>query len=344
MMKFVNSFSMVVVTLSPLLLRILYELRRLGDPFYMQSTCLLETVHTTSPDHFDAHPFWKHYVAANNATCSEITGKSVDQYVAEHVWAPGVTEKIIFDTMMISVLLYCTFLLVKRCVSGEGPSFVGAIGFLAVAAAHSSLVFIICHYQQDLTHLNGNLLHHSKLHVENNGSFVNILPPGMIFNIPMGYLVSSILYTSVLKSFGCSTKNYLLIFLVFSFIKIAFIMRVIHPFIHNEGKSWYKTYIPYFPYDEHRGHVIEHHGDGTSLGDSPLFNILFNYIMKAHAKLYAEGYIKWHSEYWPVINLLEDYALLFLQACLVLPTVLVAWPLLDKSKESTVISTEKKKN
>jgi hypothetical protein len=73
----------------PFVMRALYLIRQSFEPFYMNSTCLIDLVRFSSPEHYDLHPLWKFYQQASNETCESLTGIPIKQYFNE-TYAAGI--------------------------------------------------------------------------------------------------------------------------------------------------------------------------------------------------------------------------------------------------------------
>jgi hypothetical protein len=162
----------------PFVIRAMYLLRQSFDPFYMNSTCLLDLVRLSSPEHYDLHPLWKFYQQGNNETCESVTGMPISQFFTE-TYSMAAVEFYIFYAVIIPASVIGLALFAKDFITGKGRSVVGIVGSVILSWNHGSLFHLLSHYQNDLSHINGNVMHHSSFTVDgDNSSFVNTLPPG----------------------------------------------------------------------------------------------------------------------------------------------------------------------
>ena len=181
------------------------------------------------------------------------------------------------------------------------------------------------HYQHDMHHLAGNLIHHAGPGViEEKGvggaRFGNSVPHGLFPSVLSYQLVipALICLAHVASSFSFSNalrpmREYIGSAMIISPIKMAIQSRLAHPYLHKENQSL-------FPYplsaiiDDYNCHIGQHHEDGTCLGviDLKPLNELYTFLMKAHASLYSSGTV--HRDAWThsLLNIITDYLLLFL--------------------------------
>jgi hypothetical protein len=75
----------------PFVIRCLYLMRQAMEPTYMNSTCLLELVRVSAPEHYTIHPLWQHFDKHGNVTCLEVTGLSTEEFFL-HNHSGGILE------------------------------------------------------------------------------------------------------------------------------------------------------------------------------------------------------------------------------------------------------------
>jgi hypothetical protein len=89
----------------PFLMRAMYLGRQWFSPYYMDSTCLLDLVRTSSPAHFNGHPFWPYYLNDTSVTCQSTTGIPLDTYFLQ-MYKDGVIENKILNGILTLTSLW----------------------------------------------------------------------------------------------------------------------------------------------------------------------------------------------------------------------------------------------
>lgn len=318
--------------LYPFIIRGLYLLRQSFEPIYMNSNCLLDLVRISSPEHWDLHPLWKQYTGNSNATCESITNVPIDDFFL-YTFKTGTYEFTIFYSIVFLHTVYCSFCFLKRLFTGKITSVVGVIAGAILAFCHASLLLLFSHYQNDLTHLNGNVMHHSSFTVEgtSNATFVNTLPPGLIINYLLNYLTVYLMMYVSLDYFKIDKWAYFSLSSSMIIAKIFLQMKVIHPYIHQHAKSWYGPFIAKYFVDDYTGHVLCHHVNGYCLGDTPFYSKIYDGMLYAHAKIYELGYFEFKTPAYYALNIAVDYVLLISIFALLFLTVAVLSPFLQKT-------------
>jgi len=288
-------------------------------------------VRVSSPDHYDVHPLWKYYQRSTNSTCEDITGKSMDDYFLD-IYQNGVMEYKVFNFFFILYAGYGAFRLLQQIYNKELKSFIGLIASICLAWNQFSLFHLLAHYQNDCSHINGNVMHHSSYSVGgDNAALVNTLPPGLIISFSLNFFTTYAIFYAVMEYFKIDSRVYFNVLGPVSFCKMILQMAIIHPFIHTQGRSWFKaTFGPYFPYDEYEGHVKCHHVSGFCLGDGPLYSWFYNTLLYYHGEIYKAGTIKWLSREHYIANVALDYFLVMSIIMFTFVTIIVFYPFMDK--------------
>jgi len=321
----------------PFVIRALYLLRQSFEPLYMNSTCLMDLVRISAPEHYAKHPTWKFYQMVSNETCESISGVPIEQYFLE-MYKSGTNEFYMFWGVLgvLSVVSIVVFL--NRLLKGKVTSIVGVIACAILSWNHGSLFHLLSHYQNDVSHLNGNVMHHSNFSVGgDNAALVNTLPPGLIINFLQNYFTVYMMMWVTLDYFKLDKWVYLSLSSPCIMAKFILQMKIIHPYIHTQHKSWYGAPITYIM-DDYKGHVLCHHVTGYCLGDSPLYSFFYDWMLYFHGKVYELGYIRFKSVTHYAANIALDYFLLASVLMFLFITVAVFSPFLQKAELKSTVS------
>ena len=175
------------------------------------------------------------------------------------------------------------------------------------------------HYQHDMHHLVGNLVHHA-----GEGTVQEVGVGGARFgnSIPHGLFPTLILYEAVVPflvylaavatEVGGHIDEFIASALLISPLKMAMQSRIAHPYLHANNQSM-------FPYplsliiDDYNCHIAQHHVDGTCLGviDIQPLNHFYTILMKVHGSLYSTGKVVRGTAMHDALNVSMDYVLLF---------------------------------
>jgi hypothetical protein len=331
----------------PFIMRGLYLLRQSFEPFYMNSICLLDLVRVSSPEHWDVHPTWKYMVAHTNETCEQITGIPIEEHF-KNIYSAGIVEYKIFWLVLglFTAVSFVYFL--YRLFTGKVRSIIGVVACLVLAFNQGSLFHLLSHYQNDVSHINGNVMHHSNFHVDgDNAALVRTLPPGLVINFLQNYFTVMWMAYVIFSKFFPKLDKWTYLSLSSPLIMAKFILQMayIHPFIHTQHKSWYGTFVhPWiskYVMDDYKGHVLCHHVNGYCLGDSPLYMYYYDYILYLHGIVFQNDWIRFRTLPYYLANIGLDYFLLVSVFVHLALTVLVMYPFLPQvPKKSCAPSQE----
>eukprot|EP01031_Cornospumella_fuschlensis_P026646 gene26646-32197_t len=325
----------------PFLIRGLYLLQQAFIPFYMNPICLMDLVRESAPDHWNLHPIWKHFHEDAGTTCEKITGKPLREFFLMN-YKSGVMEYYVFWTVMLAACAYCLYVYARHLLSGKVRSIIGFLASCLLAFNHGSLFHLLSHYQNDAYHLNGNLQHHSSFSVEgDNATLVNTLPPGLMVNFTLNHFVIMVMAYFVARYFRLDVVQYLSLAHPFILLKMIVQLKVIHPYLHAEQKSWYGWPMNLL-IDDYNGHVLCHHVDGYCLGDAPLYARFYDALLYCHGKIYEKGLLTFQSVPSILFNISLDYFLLACTFVFMFVTVALLSPLLPKSPEVHQLKSQKK--
>jgi hypothetical protein len=315
-------------------MRALYLLRQSFEPLYMNPTCLMDFVRISSPEHYAVHPLWRFYQKGANQTCESLTGVPIEEFFVQ-VYKSGVTEFYIFYSLVFLYVGYSFFCFMKQVFAGKLKSVVSLIAMAVLSWNQGSLFHLLSHYQNDLHHLNGNVMHHSSFSVGgDNASLVNTLPPGLIINFIINFFTVWMITSVVFDYFKLDKWLYLNISAPLMIAKLLLQMKVIHPYIHTQGKSWYGPFIAKYIMDEYQGHVHCHHVSGYCLGDAPTYSWFYDRLMYLHGLVYEYGYLTFGKPEHYVANIALDYFLLISVVFFMFVTVGLTYPFLQKAEKT----------
>lgn len=315
----------------PFVIRIMYLIWQSFDPMYMNSTCLMDFVRVSSPDHYAVHPIWRFFQRDVNETCEELTGMPIEDHFLQ-VYHNGRTEFFLFYAAFLVYAVYGVFSFGKKLFSGKINGPIQVLAAICMTWNEGSLMHLFSHYQNDCSHLNGNVMHHSSFTVAGDNSSLNVtLPPGLLINFLYNRLIVWMVFYVMLDYFKIDKWMYFNVSGPVFLFKFFLQMKVIHPYIHMHHKSWYRTFIhPAFPMDEYTGHVLCHHVSGYCLGDSPVYTYIYDRMLYFHGLIYEHGYVKYRSLQHYMLNFGIDYLLIVLLIVFSFLTVLVFSPFLQK--------------
>jgi hypothetical protein len=319
--------------LYPLIIRGLYLLRQSFEPLYMNATCLMDFVRLSSPEHWDVHPLWKYFYQSTNATCEDLTGVPIQDHFV-HVYKSGTTEFYIFYGIVFLYTGISTYLFLRQLFTGKVKSFVAVIAMAVLSWNQGSLFHLLSHYQNDLYHLNGNVMHHSSFTVNgDNAALVNTLPPGLIINFLMNFVTVWMMFYVVLDYFKLDKWVYLNLSAPMMVGKLLLQMKIIHPYIHTQHKSWYGPFVAKYIMDEYKGHVLCHHVSGYCLGDAPTYTWFYDRLMYYHGLVYQNGWLTFGQPAHYAANMGMDYFLLITIFGFAFITVGLTYPFLQKAEK-----------
>jgi len=282
-------------------------------------------VRISAPEAYNIHPFWPYY--QQNMTvaesCESQFGGSMEEYNMK-MFRDGIPEQKILQLVIAVSALLAAFHLAKRVWTRTVGSLRTVAVFIVTSYLQASYYHLMSHYQNDLTHLNGNVGHHSEFKVnDNNGALVDSLPHGLVFNFTLNYITSMWMMHMLLKFFKLDAGLYFAISPIVIPAKLLFNMKIIHPYIHRYHKTWYPYPLNLF-FRDYDGHVLCHHVTGYCLGDFPGTSFFHDRMMYWHAKLYQLGYLAFGTLEHRIANVLTDYVLFGLTLVMLAALVFVA--------------------
>jgi len=330
------------LVLYPFVIRGLYLLRQSFEPLYMNATCLMDFVRLSSPEHYDVHPLWKFYQRGTNQTCEDITGVPIHDFFVQ-VYKSGVTEFYIFYGLVFLYVGISFVCFLRQLFAGKVKSIVSLIAMAILSWNQGSLFHIMSHYQNDLYHLNGNVMHHSSFTVGgDNAALVNTLPPGLIINFIMNYVTIWMMTYVIFDYMKLDKWVYFNISAPLMIAKLLLQMKIIHPYIHTQGKSWYGPFVAKYIMDEYKGHVLCHHVSGYCLGDAPTYSWFYDRLMYYHGLVYEYGYLTFGKPEHYAANITLDYFLLATVFGFMFLTVALTYPFLQKAEKTDAAAKKTK--
>ena len=291
----------------PFVIRCLYLIRQFFNPSYMNSNCLLELVKDSAPNTWNNHVLWPHFNITES--CSSIFEITLDDFFIS-TFHTGKIENNILYFYLFALLICGVYYLMSQLIIKKNIQVISSFfGCFIVSWLQGSLFHLISHYQNDITHLNGNVMHHSEYKINgDNTSITNTLPSGLIFVFILNYTTVLWIMYLITKKLGIDSKMYCAYATIIIPIKQIFQMVIIHPYIHTYNKSWYPWPLNLM-FKDYEGHVLCHHINGLCLGDFPGVGYIYNLMLQYHSKLFSGGYIKFKSINYFILNIIIDYIL-----------------------------------
>lgn len=161
---------------------------------------------------------------------------------------------------------------------------------IPIAWFHMSTNFSIAHYQSDLTHLLGNLLHHSSLKLDSKYYFfflfhfvnaINIFfpcskvyhkaPPGVLYLHFLNCCTLCAVMHYILQRFKINEKIYYALYWFFFPIRHKLFNEGVHVYIHTQKESYFPWPLSQIAKVDFESHVSGHHVTGLGFGDYPGF-------------------------------------------------------------------------
>mmetsp|Transcript_32374 Transcript_32374/g.84922 ORF Transcript_32374/g.84922 Transcript_32374/m.84922 type:complete len:356 (-) Transcript_32374:533-1600(-) len=266
-------------------------LRVYVDPKYSSPHCLLRLVNETAPQHWQNHPVWKHLTYDESCAGYDALSHYVQKQYTDQAEHRLFTMFICCEALVAAALFL--FLLCRHQALPCFRSFVTVAATFFVADQINKLELLWTHFEQDVTFMLGNILHHTDISAfttKSNTSFVSALPQGFLLSIFLCqtwkygvccFLViraderlRSVLHPGMLAMQLAITQTI-----------IFYQLKHNHPLYHEIAKLEHKNAWPYtFEYRAYK-HVYVHHHNGDSFGSSfhwdPFFSAalhLFGYL------------------------------------------------------------------
>lgn len=323
----------------PLIIRMLYLIRQSWEPLYMNSTCLMDLVRVSAPEHYDAHPLWKHFQQNMTVTCEDLTGKPMQDYFVD-IYHAGKVEYYIMYSFFVAYAAYGFLSFLRKLFTGKVRSLTTVLVSLFLSWNQGSLFHLFSHYQNDCSHLNGNIGHHSNFEVNGDNTAASVtLPPGLVINFLFNFLVVEMIFSVCLDYFKIDKAIYFNLSAPFILAKFVLQMKIIHPFVHSNMRSWYKsTFGEWFPIDD-LNHVTCHHVSGYCLGDGPQYMWFYDVVLYVHGQIYKQGLVQFATVQHYVLNYAIDYMLIGVCVLFSFLTIAALSPLLQK--EEMVVASAK---
>ena len=262
-----------------------------------------------------SHPLWPH--RGYESDCNAI------DYARKQAFENEMEGSLMFvanATQVIASAFYLLWSILFRTRSRNSSYTLGRIVQLLAFGWLAGMNFqYTLHYQHDMHHLVGNLVHHA-----GEGTVQEVGTGGARFgnSIPHGLLPTLVLYEAVVPflvylaakvtDLEEHANEFIASALLISPLKMGIQSRIAHPYLHANNESM-------FPYplsniiDDYNCHIKQHHVDGTCLGviDIQPLNQLYTVLMKVHGSLYSTGMVTRGTIMHEVLNVSIDYALLF---------------------------------
>jgi len=326
-----------LILLYPFLIRGAYLLRQYFVPLYMQPVCLMELISKYDSVHYHAQPLWQYL--RKNETCLSDTGVELDTF-QNMIYSNGHQERLLVFGYVYVFSAIGLFFLMKEIVWKQQWKVMNSFpAMLVIAWFHMSTNFSIAHYQSDLTHLVGNLLHHSSLKLDHSNS----VPPGVLFlHFLNGTTVCVVMYF-ILRQFNIPKKIYFSIYYFFFPIRHWFMNESVHIYIHKYKEAFFPWPLSVIAQVDYQSHINGHHVTGLGFGDYPGFGNVLDFIFNYHAMVFKEGWINFRSVGYYVFNIVFDYFIILCAALFMLAVAHVACSVLPTQEKKVQGEVKKEK-
>jgi len=285
----------------PLAVRAMYETARWAHGnsyYYMDGECLLKMVNISAPAHFSKHPLWPYRGYKSDCDVEEYFGVQQRNQLE---------MKVIFLMILVPALLS----VVSLMYSPPKRSLI----YVPISLLTWSIVFVTSHYQHDILHLNGNIMHHTNFKNDGeNGTLQKTAPHGVLYSTNLAHVMMLVIVYTLMKSeLTLSFWDFVRLQLPTQALKVIYNMQVVHTYVHKYNRSIYPWPLDKF-FRDYEGHVVCHHGTGHCLGEFPGTSVLHNFLLDAQGQLYRHGWVERGSMGEAVLNLSMDYVLLVIAA------------------------------
>ncbi|GMI37317.1 hypothetical protein TeGR_g6329 [Tetraparma gracilis] len=269
--------------------------RYLFNPFYSDPNCLLRLVNTTAPEHYEKHIYWRRL--QYDDSCVDLKPFVLDQfndYAQAEFKAWQVLGPAMFFTAVASVLYP---FVVRNAKMGSTKAEAWRIVAASLLPCHFTMaaMFMLVHFEMDLTYLVGNIQHHadiSRFTDKSNASTVDTLPQGFLltyfFNIAWLFVCFKYLFHYSRRLQHYSNASLISALFLFSGQVSLKMLKEDHPKFHAVAQENWRDAIPFsFEYRAYH-HVFRHHVDGDSFGSSWLFDPLFSKMFQSFAFIHHD--------------------------------------------------------
>jgi hypothetical protein len=260
-------------------------------------------VNASNPDHFAGHPLWPH--RGYDSDCDpqeyfELQQHNQFEYKCTLYMLPTMFT---LGAAMVAWSMY------QGKPRTDKPS---RAAYIPLALMACGMAFVTCHYQQDITHLCGNIMHHSEMKYRGaNETLVETVPHGVL----QGFILA-LVYVVMITNFimrltpKLNMYDFISVFCLVTSIWFLWNMKVVHAYVHKHNESIYPFPLNHIMND--MVHITGHHATGHYFGSVPHTAYLHNFLIDAHAEFYINKWVepRGASEYW--LNVGLDYVLLAL--------------------------------
>ena len=269
-------------------------------------------VHDSAPEHYDAHPLWPYRGYTSDCNTQEYFNVQ-----KENRWEFLLTMGWVQGSALIGL----------ACLIFSPPKR-NALWYLPLAIMSTAMAIITAHYHHDITHMCGNIQHHTNFGVaeSENASGVKTVPHGVFMplvcaQLLVTFIVSCCLHRSPDLSSGLSFVDYLKVYFPFQMFWLLWNMLVVHPYVHEHNKSVYPWPLSLI-FQDYEGHVLCHHVSGYCLSSVPFTGILHNVLLFGHGKAYEFGIIERLTSGEAALSYIIDVVLVLLMTAYIVPVAL----------------------
>lgn len=250
-------------------------LQTVYDDTYANTECGLQVVQTANPKGYADHPVWRSMRPSN---CEDI-----DRYVARQstnhfqktlgTWSTYVGTTIGVITLLHSVFTFGTRHLPRTIV---------------VTMIAATIILGTTHFENDILHMNGGMLHHANGPAGLSGAEGNSLADGLVQNVNLNRVAFSL---ALLTTPSPVPKGAL-----FAAVQLGIDFAVrrtnqTHVFGHSQTnetlREWGDTALPWTQKRRAYSHCLVHHPNGYDMVGDPILDTLwFNPLMDVYGWLH----------------------------------------------------------
>lgn len=258
-------------------------------PNYADAQCLLRLVNETANEHFSNHVFYKN--VKYDESCA---GQPLDDYVNMQFNELGQFENKLLKGTLTGAGAIAVVLLLVHIAQKFNFRYTLKL-LLNQFVVYNSMITVaflcLCHFEQDITFMLGNIMHHSdisKYSGKSNASFVDSLPNGFCLNTLCNFFWTIWLLcvlTPKIKIWGNSEASRMTVVCQY-LVGVAVALYQIsqsHPLYHSMmDEEKFKGAMPFtFEYKAYK-HVIVHHGNGDAFASHPILDPIFSVALSTY--------------------------------------------------------------
>jgi hypothetical protein len=277
-----------LLALLPLSMRLSMQAVRHFDPGYNDEACNLQMVKDTNAEHYMIHPLWSKIVPETTCNTGEYLKKQ----------AEGTAEAVLVTLFTVLTRVVAFVVVAWAGLRKDLPSLVA---ICLVAERMSSELQCFTHICNDITQMNGTILHHVPAWDGVGSSGVKVqVAEGMFATVFISFIFFLVAMHLVFQGSRYSPKHAMALFFPVHAANVRFHMGL-HVKVHDLGhaaassSSW-PWEMWYF-----KCHVQGHHVDGMFCSSASAAQLVYDPILLSLGSLVDGGYLQHGSKTWMAI-------------------------------------------